>query len=125
MRPGSKRAAVALRNLSEKPKVLNKGTVVAKIQAANIIPPKLAPKYTNTNTNNANQSSEPTPDRIEKLFSKLNISGADEWSEENWLKLRQLFIKHHHIFALDDLELSKTNMVKHVIKLSDDKPFQE
>ena len=44
MRPGSKRAAVALQNLSEKPKVLNKGTVVAKIQAGNIIPPKLAPK---------------------------------------------------------------------------------
>ena len=62
MRPGSKRAAVALRNLSEKPQVLNKGTVVAKIQAANIIPPKLAPRFMNTNTNNANQSSEPTPD---------------------------------------------------------------
>ena len=32
MRPGSKRAAVALRNLSEKPQVLTKGTVVARIQ---------------------------------------------------------------------------------------------
>ena len=60
MRPGSKRTAVAFRNLSEKPQVLNKGTVVAKIQAANLIPPKLAPRFTNTNTNNANQSSEPT-----------------------------------------------------------------
>ena len=62
MRPRSKRAAVALLNPSEKPQVLNKGTVVAKIQAANIIPPKLAPRFMNTNTNNANQSSEPTPD---------------------------------------------------------------
>ena len=60
MRPGSKRAAVALCNLSEKPQVLHKGTVVAKIQAANLIPPKLAPMFMNTNTNNANQSSEPT-----------------------------------------------------------------
>ena len=71
------------------------------------------------------QTSEPTPEGIEKVFSKLNISGADEWSEENRLMLRQLFIKHHHIFALDDLELGKTNMVKHVIKLSNDKPFHE
>ena len=123
MRPGSKRAAVALCNLSEKPQVLHKGTVVAKIQAANLIPPKLAPMFMNTNTNNANQSSEPTSGQIKKLFSKLNISGADEWSEENRLKLRQLFIKHHHIVALDDLELGKTDMVKHVIKVSDDKPF--
>ena len=125
MRPGSKRAAVALRNLSEKPQVLNKGTVIARIQAANIVPPKLAPRFDNTNTNNANHSSEPSPKRIEKLFSKLNISGADEWSEENRLKLRQLFIKHHHIFALDDLELGKTDMVKHVIRINDEKPFWE
>ena len=125
MRPGSKRAAVALRNLSKKPQVLNKGTVIARIQAANIVPPKLAPRFDNTNTNNANHSSEPSPECIEKLFSKLNISGADEWSEENRLKLRQLFIKHHHIFALDDLELGKTDMVKHVIRINDEKPFQE
>ena len=49
----------------------------------------------------------------------------DKWSEENWLKLRQLFIEHHNIFALDDLELGKTDMVKHVIRLSDDQPFGE
>ena len=116
MRPGSKRATVALRNLSEKPQVLNKGTVIARIQAANIVPPKLAPRFDNTNTNNANHSSEPSPECIEKLFSKLNISGV---------KLRQLFIKHHYIFALDDLELGKTDMVKHVIRINDEKPFQE
>ena len=115
MRPGSKRAAVALQNLSEKPQVLTKGTVVAKIQPANLIPPKLAPRLTNSNSNNANDTSEPSPERIEKLFSKLNISGADNWPQENWLKLRQLFIEHHHMFALDDLELGKTDMVKHVI----------
>ena len=59
------------------------------------------------------------------MFSKLNISGAESWSEENRLKLRQLFIKHHHIFALDDLELGKTEMVKHVIRLKDEVPFRE
>ena len=116
---------MALQNLSEKPQVLNKGTVIAKVQAANVIPPKLAPRFTNTITNNANQSSEPSPECVEKLFSKLNISEADEWSEENQLKLRQLFIRHHHIIALDDLELGKTDMVKHVIRVNDEKLFRE
>ena len=83
MRPGSKRATVTLRNLSEKPQVLNKVTVIAKLQPANLVPPKLAPRFINSNNNNANQSSEPTPERIEKLFSKLNISGSDSWPEEN------------------------------------------
>ena len=93
MRPRSKRAAVALQNLSEKPQVINKGTIIARVQAANLIPTKLAPRFTNTNSNNANQSSEPTPEQIEKLFSKLNISGADDWSEKNRLKLRQFVYK--------------------------------
>ena len=109
MRPGSKRAAVTLRNLSEKPQVLKKRTVIVKIQPAYLIPPKLAPRFINSNSNNANQSSEPTPER----------------SEGNRLKLRQLFIEHHHIFALDDLELGRTDMVKHVIRLNDDQPFRE
>ena len=78
MRPGSKRAAVALQNLSERPQVLKKGTVIAKVQAANLIPPKLAPRFTNANHNNSNQAFEPSLERIEKLFSKLNISRADE-----------------------------------------------
>ena len=125
MRPGSKRAAVALRKLSEKPQVLNKGTVVAKVQAANMVPPKLAPRFTNVNTNNAYQSFEPSPKHIEKLFSKLNLTGADHSSEEYRLKMRQLFIEHHHIFALDDLELGKTDMVKHIIRVNDEEPFQE
>ena len=99
MRLGSKRTAVALWNLSKKPQILTNGTVVAKIQPANLIPPKLAPRFTNSNSNNANETSEPSPERIEKLFSKLNISGVDNWSEENRLKLRQLFIEHHHIFG--------------------------
>ena len=107
----------------EKPQILAKGTVIAKVQAANLIPPKLAPRFTNSNSNNANNTSEPTPERVEKLFSKLNISGAESWSEENRLKL--FFIKHHHIFALDDLELGKTEMVKHVIRLKDEVPFLE
>ena len=125
MRPGLKRASMAWQNISEKPQTINKGTVVAQIQAANLIPPKLAPRFSNINSINAYQSSGPSPEQIEKLFTKVDISGAEEWSEENWLKLRQLLIKHHNIFALDDLEFDKTDIVKHVIKLNDDKLFCE
>ena len=119
MRPGSKRASVTLRNLSEKPQTLQKGTVVACVQAANLIPPKLAPRETNTNNNNDNASPKPSPERIKKLFSKLNLSGADEWEETDRLELKKIFTNYHHIFALEDIELGKTDMVKHVIRLND------
>ena len=125
MRPGSKRASVTLRNLSEKSQTLQKGTVVACVQAANLIPPKLAPRETNVNNNNDNTSPEPSPERIEKLFSKLNLSGADEWEETDQLELKRIFTEYHHIFALEDIELGKTDMVKHVIRLNDPIPFRE
>ena len=125
MRPGSKRASVTLRNLSEKTQTLQKGTVVACVQAANLIPPKLAPRVTNVNNNNDKESQDPSPERIEKLFSKLDLSGAEEWEETDRLKLKELFVKFHHIFALEDMELGKTDMVKHVIRLDDQTPFRE
>ena len=125
MRPGSKRASVTLHNLSEKTQTLQKGTVVACIQAANLIPPKLAPRVTNVNNNNDKESQDPSPKRIEKLFSKLDLSGAEEWEETDRLKLKELFVKFHHIFALEDMELGKTDMVKHVIRLDDQTPFRE
>ena len=125
MRPGSKRASVTLRNLSEKTQTLQKGTVVACVQAANLIPPKLAPRVTNVNNNNDKESQDPSPERIEKLFSKLDLSGAEEWEETDRLKLKELFVKFHHIFALEDMELGKTDMVKHVIRLDDQTPFKE
>ena len=125
MRPGSKRASVTLRNLSEKTQTLQKGTVVACVQAANLIPPKLAPRVTNVNNNNDKESQDPSPERIEKLFSKLDLSGAEEWEETDRLKLKELFVKFHHIFTLEDMELGKTDMVKHVIRLDDQTPFRE
>ena len=38
---------------------------------------------------------------------------------------RECIIKHNHIFAVDDLELGKTDLVKHVIKLDNYVPFKE
>ena len=125
MRPGSKRVSVTLRNLSEKPQTLTKGTVIACVQAANLIPPKLAPRETNTNNNNDSTPLEPTTERIEKLFSKLNLSGADQWEETDRLELKRIFAKYHHIFALEDTELGRTDMVKHTIRLNDPIPFRE
>ena len=39
--------------------------------------------------------------------------------------VRECIIKHYHIFAVDDLELGKTDLVKHVIKLDNYVPFKE
>ena len=39
--------------------------------------------------------------------------------------MTSLIEEYHHFFVLDDLELGKTDMVKHSIKLNDYTPFKE
>ena len=105
MKPGLWRASVALRNLTHKTIELKKGNIVASVQAANAIPLMLAsksPEDSNISKNNSSLTPEATPERIEKLFSKLDLSGADKWAEENKVKMRGLFKRYHHLFALED-----------------------
>ena len=124
MRPGSKRAGVTLMNLSSELVVLKKGTVVPHVKPANLIPPMLAPRNEN---NNAQQDEIPkkTPAQIQKLFSKLDLSGMENWPKEKQDEMKKVFKDYYYLFALEDLELGKTSLVKHVIKLDDPKPFCE
>ena len=46
-----------------------------------------------------------THEWIEKLFTKLDLPGCNEWSEEQQQMVRELIIKHHNIFAVEDNEL--------------------
>ena len=115
---------MALMNLSNEPITLNKGTVVATVKVANIIPPMLAPKPAPENSK-PKKIPKKTPARLEKLFSKLDLSGMDDWSPTQKDSMRKVFEDYHHLFALEDLELGKTDLVKHVIKLDDPKPFRE
>ena len=125
MRPGSKRVSVALQNLSEKVQTFKKGMIIASVKAANLVTPKLAPKYTNKNNSNNNEKPQLTPERIMKLFSKLNLEGAKDWSPDIQTKLKQVFKDYHHIFALDDLLLGRMDIVKDVIRLDNKIPFCE
>ena len=114
-------------NLSSRPVTLKKGTVVATIKAANIIPPMLAakPPSDSNNNNSKDEIPEKTPARLEKLFKKLDLSGMENWDQEQKNKMKKVFEDYHYLFALEDLELGKTDLVKHIIKLEDPKPFSE
>ena len=46
-------------------------------------------------------------ERIRKLFSKLDLSGIESWSEGDQEDMKDLISEFHHLFSLDDLELGK------------------
>ena len=98
---------LALRHLLSKTVTLKRGTVVAHISAVNEVPSKLVPriitkasfKYTPkcgprygveierkpVNPDLPQLQTHPTPERLDKLFGKLDLSGAQAWTDqERW-----------------------------------------
>ena len=63
--------------------------------------------------------------RNKLINCKLDLSGCDNWTEEQQQMFRDCIIKHNHIFAVDYLELENTDLVKHVIKLDNYVPLKE
>ena len=68
---------------------------------------------------------EPSSPKKEKLlFEKVGFLGAKEWSSEDQEIVKELF-REYELFALDDLDLGHTLIVKHKIELDDYKPFKD
>ena len=59
------------------------------------------------------------------LFSKIDLSGAQEWDPKLLEEAKQLFHEYAHIFALESLEMGHTSMAKHKIRLNNYTPFKE
>ena len=66
-----------------------------------------------------------TPEGECLLYSKVNLEGTKDWSDELKTKTKDLFRDFAHIFALESLEMGHTSLVKHKIKLDNYTPFKE
>ena len=152
LRPGSSRVLIGLRKLSCKSVTLKPRMVVAKVSAANIVPFSVAPNLEgkekeelreqyedqidsqtiwdmeNQENNQAPESEiklEPlSPEKEKLLFEKVDRTGISKWDLADQEEVRE-FKEYGKIFALDDLDLGHTSIVKHEIKLNDYTPFKE
>ena len=112
---GSIKVNIALQNCTRQRIKLKKGTKVALIMSANVVPPALAPKTDEKDSKNMESLNQ----RLTKLLNKLDLSNISDWTKNNQESARDLIAEYQHLFALNDLELGKTSLVKHKIKLSD------
>ena len=129
---GSSRVGVAVKNVSRKVVVIAKGQQITQVSAANQVLNMLAPKYVEPELEKDKQTKinevspiEPNRERITKLWEQLDITGSDSWTESQKTGIRQVFEEYNDVFALNPLELGKTSLVKHTIKVVDPKPFKE
>ena len=84
LKPGSSRVSVSLRNITGRKLTIKPKTVVAKLAAANMVPPKLAPKVGKEAENTDQETIDRTPlpeEKMKELFKKLDPSGMDKWEE--------------------------------------------
>ena len=151
LKSNSKRVLVGLRNMSCRTVTLHKGTVIARLSPTNVVPHMMAPELGEVKLASCQLKLPPQKDlknnklelnpeliqiskindestdqgQIDKLFSKLDLSGCDHWTEEQQQQVRDCIIKHHKIFAVEHGELGKTNLVKHTIKLDNYVAFKE
>ena len=149
IKPSSNKVAVGVRNLTSKQVVLKTGTIIDKIEAANAVPPMLAPKpeiaeidtesipekLSNkerlTMILDSNSSVIPpekhklTQEETDLLMSKIDFSGIKDWKAEEREEARNLILEYGSLFALKDMDWGRTEKVKHSIKLKDYMPFKE
>ena len=127
--PGSQRVTVMLRNVTNDAITLRKGKEVAELAAANLIPNKVAPRFVEdkkeTKLVKSSQLQVRKEKRIVKLMEKLDLSGMEAWTEECKRGAKQTMKDFEDIFALEPLELGKTNLVRHSIKVNNPIPFKE
>ena len=144
---GGNRVTIGLQNGTQEKIILKKGTKVAHVTAANIVPPMLAPdpsidkseleyimqehnkedvpEYKIMNSGENVAKPKPMLERLDKLFTKLDLSGIQDWSEDLQQEVHGLMVEYQHLFALNDLELGRTSKVKDEIKLSNPVPFKD
>ena len=108
--------------------------VIGVISAENVVPTMIAPKTMLEKDwdQSPNQSPEPKRQKVEELVKRgklvvkqIDLSSIQNWNESLQQQVRELLMKFQDIFALNDLELGKMNLVKHHIPLTNPVPFKD
>ena len=108
--------------------IIQKGTPVGHMVAANIIPNKILLPGTfealnKIKTNEVQLLS--IEERRRKLFERLDLLGLESWMPENKERALDLLSEFHDIFTLEEGEMGCTEATEHHIEVTDPCPFKE
>ena len=139
LKPGNSDIKVVIQNRSGRDVKLKPGTEIGTVTTANIIP----------TTQVSNDSEIAGPERVSSMsaqvesidtlrdtydmvridlkdiLQKLNLSGMKDWEPSLQKATQDLICEFTCIFSQYDLDLGKTSIVKHSIKVNNPGPFKE
>ena len=100
--------------MKDQPVVIQKGTPVGHMVAANIIPEKiLLPGTLEALDWPKNNEAQQMRNKEESSYEKLDLSGLESWMLENKEKALDLLAEFHDVFALEDGEMGCTEATEH------------
>ena len=76
-------------------------------------------------------SSEPNSENSEGkddgswILNLIDLSGLEDWPEHLQIEAKEMLKRNAKAFSKNDLDMGRTNLVKHHIKLTDPIPFKE
>ena len=117
LHPSSSRVPICLRNMSTCAMEIPAKMVVGQVIPANQVPPVVHPTRT----------AEKTNVNIPKgwVLEALDLQGLKEWPESEQEQARELLLKWEHLFSCNNLDLGKTTLIKHKIRLTNQTSFKE
>ena len=88
---------------------------------------KFVPNFTPEQDNEQRNTIESVDckDNGEWLLEQLDLTGLEEWSKDLQEKAKNMLKRNASIFSKHDLDMGRTNLVKHNIVLTDPIPFKE
>ena len=90
---------------------------VGQVIPANQVPPVVHP------TRTAKETAKLAPKGW--VLEALDLQGLKEWPESEQKQARELLLKWECLFVHNDLDLGKTALIKHKIRLTEQTPFKE
>ena len=134
LKPGSSKVKVHVMNYSNKPVQLPAKMVIGVVSATKVVPTMIAPKKMleeglyqtpNKTLETGKQKAEELAQRRKLVVEQIDLSSIKNWSKSFQQQVNELLIEFQDIFALSDLELGKTNLVKHHISVTNPVPFKD
>ena len=110
---GSSRVSNVIENTSDKDI-----TIPAKINSV----PQDSEKGNSSEPNSENSEGE---DDGSWILNLIDLSGLEDWPEHLQIEAKEMLKRNAKTFSKNDLDMGRTNLVKHHIKLTDPIPFKK
>ena len=77
------------------------------------------------NSNSENIETTSIEDDGSWILDLIDLSGLENWPEKLQHEAKEMLKRNAKVFSKDDMDMGRTNLVKHHIKLTDPVPFKE